>query len=342
MNPRHRRLLIPGLLIALLVIVLISSVAGRSDGATAGPQVVSTLSDGRINESSGLVVSPDDPDRAYTINDSGGAPVVYAISVSTGKTLGAATVDADLRDTEALSIDADGTLWVADTGDNRAVRTDAALYSLPQIADGTTRVSAQRFPVTYPGGPLDVEALAISPTSGAKILISKGLFGGTAFSLPDPLVPGRPNEAVAMTGSVPGLVTDASFTPDGRFVVARDYTESYALDPSTWTILSSGSLPPARQGETLAMEPGGRSFLVGSEGTGSTLTRIPFAEPAPDSEPEATGSTAPPSPSTTSAGQVRAATPPEGGGFAGATWFWGFVVVALLAAISGAMTTKRR
>ena len=31
-----------------------------------------------------------------------------------------------------------------------------------------------------------------------------------------------------------------------------------------------------------------------------------------------------------------------GGGFAGATWFWGFVVVALLAVISAAMTTKRR
>ena len=340
MNPRHRRLLIPGLLLALLAIVVISSVANRSDAATSAPQVVSTLSDGRINESSGLVVSPDDPDRAYTINDSGNAPDVYAVDIATGRTLGTTTVDADFVDTEALSIDADGTLWVADTGDNRGNRTDAALYSLPQIADGTTRVSATRYPITYPGGPLDVEALAISPTTGAKILISKGLFGGTAFSLPDPLVPDRPNRAVAMTGPVPGLVTDAAFTPDGRFVVARDYSESYVLDPSTWAIVSSGSLPPAPQGETLAMEAGGRSFLVGSEGTGSTLTRIPFAEPTPDAEPEAASSTASPAP--TSDGQARVAVPPKGGGFAGATWFWGFVVVALLAAISGAMTTKRR
>jgi hypothetical protein len=342
MNPRHRRLLIPGLLIALLVIVLISSVAGRSDGATAGPQVVSTLSDGRINESSGLVVSPDDPDRAYTINDSGGAPVVYAISVSTGRTLGAATVDADFVDTEALSIDSKGTLWIADTGDNRAERTDAALYSLPEIADGTTSVSAKRFPITYPGGPIDVEALAIDPTSDAKVLISKGLFGGTAFSLPDRLVPDRPNTAVAMVGAVPGVVTDAAFTPDGRFVVARDYSESYVLDPTTWAIVSSSALPDAPQGETLAMEADGRSFLVGSEGTGSTLTRIPFAAPASDARGDQgdgpSGAAAPPS----SDGQARAATPPKGGGFAGATWFWGFVVVALLAAISAAMTTKRR
>lgn len=340
MNPRHRRLLIPGLLLALLVIVLISSLAGRSDAATpAGPVVVSTLSDGRINESSGLVVSPDDPDRAYTINDSGGAPVVYAVSVSTGRTLGAATVDADFVDTEALSIDADGTLWVADTGDNRSERTDAALYSLPEIADGTTHVSARRFPITYPGGPLDVEALVIDPTSGAKYLISKGLFGGTVFSLPERLLEDQPNEATTLAGDIPGLVTDAAFTPDGRFVVARDYTEAYVLDPVTWQIVTSMDLPRADQGETLAMEAGGTSFLVGSEGTASTLTRVPFTEPAADGagdEPAGGGPSASPS-----AGP-RVSAPADGGGFAGATWFWGFIVVALLAAISGAATTKRR
>ena len=338
MNPRHRRLLIPGLLIVLLVVVLIGSVTGRSDGATAQPEVVSTLSDGRINESSGLVISPDDPDRAYTINDSGGAPVVYAVSVSTGRTLGAATVDADLVDTEALSIDRDGTLWIADTGDNNSKRDDVALYSLPEVANGSTTVSARRFAITYPGGPLDVEALAIDPTSGAKFLISKGLFGGTVFSLPDGLREDQPNEAETLAGDIPGLVTDASFTPDGRFVVARDYTEAYVLDPVTWEIVTSFDLPPVDQGETLAVEAGGRSFLIGSEGTASPLIRVPFTPPAADGDEAGAGPS--PTPSATSAGRV--ASPPGNSGFAGATWFWGFVVVALLAAISGAMTTKRR
>ncbi len=337
MNPRHRRLLIPGLLLALLVIVLISAVANRSDAAEAGPQTVSTLSDGRINESSGLVVSPDDPDRAYTINDSGGAPVVYAVSIATGRTLGAATIDADLVDTEALSIDPDGTLWIADTGDNRGERTDAALYSLPEIADGTTSVEARRYPVTYPGGSIDVEALAIDPTSGTKYLISKGLFGGTVFRLPDDLAQDRPNQAETLAGDVPGLVTDAAFTPDGRHVVARDYSEAYVLDPVTWQIEASSELPAVDQGETLAMEAGGRSYLIGSEGTASPLIRVPFTPPA-DGATDAPSAT----PSEATAGRTGTAVPPDGGGFAGATWFWGFVVVALLAAISGAMTTKRR
>ncbi|MCL8252776.1 esterase-like activity of phytase family protein [Aeromicrobium fastidiosum] len=338
MNPRHRRLLIPGLLLALLVVVLISSVANRSDAAEAGPQTVSTLSDGRINESSGLVVSPDDPDRAYTINDSGGAPVVYAVSISTGRTLGAATIDADLVDTEALSIDPDGTLWIADTGDNRGERTDAALYSLPEIADGTTSVTAERYPVTYPGGSIDVEALAIDPTSGAKYLISKGLFGGTVFRLPDDLAQDRPNQPETLAGDVPGLVTDAAFTPDGRHVVARDYSEAYVLDPVTWQIEASSELPPVDQGETLAMEAGGRSYLIGSEGTASPLIRVPFTPPAAGDASDGPSAT----PTEATSGRTGTAVPPDGGGFAGATWFWGFVVVALLAAISGAMTTKRR
>ncbi|MBD8606640.1 hypothetical protein IFT73_07215 [Aeromicrobium sp. CFBP 8757] len=339
MNPRHRRLLIPGLLLALLVVVLISSVANRSDAAEAGPQTVSTLSDGRINESSGLVVSPDDPDRAYTINDSGGAPVVYAVSISTGRTLGAATIDADLVDTEALSIDPDGTLWIADTGDNRGDRTDAALYSLPEIADGTTSVTAERYPVTYPGGSIDVEALAIDPTSGAKYLISKGLFGGTVFRLPVDLAQDRPNQPETLAGDVPGLVTDAAFTPDGRHVVARDYSEAYVLDPVTWQIEASSELPPVDQGETLAMEAGGRSYLIGSEGTASPLIRVPFTPPAAGGDATDGPSAAP---TEATPGRTGTAVPPDGGGFAGATWFWGFVVVALLAAISGAMTTKRR
>jgi len=335
MNPRYRRWLIPGLLIALLVVVVIASLAGKADAETSAPQVVSRLSDGRINESSGLVLSADDDDRAYTVNDSGGAPVVYTVSVSTGRTLGAATVDADFVDTEALSSDGAGTLWVADTGDNQASRTDVALYALSEPGDGTTSASARRYPITYPGGPLDVEALVVAPRTGAMYLISKGLFGGTVFSLPDPLVEDRPNEAVAMAGDVPGLVTDAAFTPDGRYVVARDYTEAYVLDPVTWEILSSEDLPSVDQGETLAMEATGQSFLVGSEGTDSPLIRVPFTPPAAPDDPAASS----PAPTATPA---VSAPPADGNGFAGATWFWAVVVVALLTAISAAATTKRR
>lgn len=332
MNPRYRRLLIPGLLIALLVVVAVASWSNKADAAAAEPQLVSSLADPRINESSGLVVSREDDDLVYTINDSGGAPIIYAIRTSTGATVATTTVDADFVDTEALSIDDDGTLWIADTGDNRSERTDAALYSLPESGGrNQTGVRAKRYPITYPGGPLDVEALVVQPGTGKKFLISKGLFGGTVFELPDPLVENSPNEAVALPGDIPGLVTDAAFTTDGQYVVARDYSEAYVLDAQTWQIVSKEGLPEVEQGETLAMEPSGDSYLVGTEGTRSPLYRIPFTTPDPDDE-------ATPTPSATpSAGASAAASP---GGFAGATWFWSALVVGLLAVVSVAMTRK--
>ncbi|MCD9196777.1 SMP-30/gluconolactonase/LRE family protein [Aeromicrobium wangtongii] len=333
MNPRHRRLLIPGLLIALLVVVVIASLAGKADAATDGPQRVSTLDDPRINESSGLVLSIDDADRAYTINDSGSAPIVYALDVPSGRTVGTTRVDADLVDTEALSIDAEGTLWIADTGDNRSTRTDAALYSLPAAEQGSDAAAVTRYPVTYPGGPIDVEALAVDPRTGDKFLISKGLFGGTVFSLPDPLVADQPNEAVAMKGEVPGLVTDAAFTKDGRHVVARTYTSAYLLDPATWDSVMSIDVPSLEQGETLATEPSGRSFLVGSEGAGSPIVRVSYSPPAP--APDPTASVAAVQPPVAAKEQAAG-----GNGFPGATWFWALVVVGLLTAI-GAAATRR-
>ena len=92
MNPRHRRLLIPGLLIALLVVVLVSSLARRADGAEAGPEIVSRMSDPRITESSGLAISVKHDDLAYTINDSGNEPIIFAIKVSPGAVVGTTTI----------------------------------------------------------------------------------------------------------------------------------------------------------------------------------------------------------------------------------------------------------
>lgn len=335
MNPRHRRLLIPGLLIGLLAIVLFSSLARKADGAEARPDVVSTIADPAITESSGLVVSTEDDDLAYTVNDSGSSPIVYAIEISSGKTVGTTRLDAELIDTEALSIDQDGTLWIADTGDNRATRNDVALYSTPAPGrtDGDLQ-SVSRFPVSYPGGPLDVESLAINPVTGEKFLISKGLLGGTVFAVPDPLVEDTDNRASALEGDIPGIITDAAFTPDGRFVVARDYSEAYVLDAATWQIASSQELPSAEQGETLAFEAGGRSFLVGSEGAGSPLIRVPFQAPEAAAAPaEPTASSA----VTTVPSNAPAAT---GGGFAGSTWFWAALAVGLLAVISLAATRR--
>jgi hypothetical protein len=135
-NPRHRRLLIPGLLLALIAVVIVASLVDRSDAATSGPAV--TLSDPRITESSGLALSSDHADLAYPVNDSGHAAQVFAVDLSS--------------QVEALAV-RDGTLWIGDVGDSDAERDDAALYAIdePGRDDGTAE--AKRYPVALAGGP---------------------------------------------------------------------------------------------------------------------------------------------------------------------------------------------
>jgi hypothetical protein len=335
MNPRHRRLLIPGLLIALLVVVLVSSLARRADGAEGGPDVVSRMSDPRIVESSGLAISVMHDDLAYTINDSGNAPIVFAVEVSTGTVVGTARLTGGaFVDTEAIAIDAEGELWVADTGDNNNDRTDAALYAFPEAGRGDHTVTATRYPVTYDAGPQNVEALLVSPATGEKFLVSKGLFGGSVFSVPDRLTSGKAFEATEVGGSdMPALVTDGAMSADGRYALVRTYTDVSLYDARGWKLIRSHETPSQPQGESIAIERSQHSYLIGSEGENSALIRIPLTLP----EPEVTATRTPRS-DATAAGTNK--TSADGNGFAGGIWLWAVGVVALLAAIASAASRR--
>ena len=335
MNPRHRRLLIPGLLIALLVVVLVSSLARRADGAEAGPDVVSRMSDPRITESSGLAVSVKHDDLAYTINDSGNAPIVFAVKISTGAVVGTTTITgSELIDTEAIAIDGDGELWVADTGDNEENRTDIALYALPEPGPGDHSVAAKRYPLAYPSGPADVEALLINPRTGAKGVVTKGLFAGELLALPSKLSTQKPNQAKLISNEMPAMVTDGAMSANGRFALLRSYSDVHLYDAKTWKSIRSHETPPQPQGESIAIERSQKSFLIGSEGANSALIRIPLT--LPKAVPSAT-----PTPSAKPAKQAGTSSTTTGdGGFAGSIWVWAIGGVALVAAIASAASRR--
>lgn len=336
MNPRHRRLLIPGLLIALLIVVVVASLADKADAAVDDAPV-SRMDDPRITESSGLAVSRAHDDLVYTVNDSGNASIVFAVQISTGQTVGTATPGVELVDAEALSIDRSGTLWIADTGDNDEERTDVALYAMPEFGPSDVSASVERYPLTFPDGPRDVEALVVHPRTDDKFLLTKGLLGGDVYAVPQKLAADRPNELTLVDANIPGVITDAAFTPDGAYVVARDYRSGKVLDATTWQSVGSVALPAAKQGETLAMEPGGESMLVGSEGAGSPLHRVAFVAPVESAEPSAPP-TPTPSPAPSAAPTADAQ---DGNGFAGWTWLWASLAVAALAGV-GFVITRRR
>lgn len=271
MNPRHRRLLIPGLLLALIAIVVVASLIDRADAATERPAVV--LSDPRITESSGLAVSTTHDDLAYTVNDSGNATEVFAFDLSTGEVVGVTTLRSTLRDVEALAL-RDGTLWIGDLGDNRAERDDTSLVAIDEPGRNSRTVDGTRYPVALEGGPADVEALLAPPDSDLLHVVTKSLGEATVLSVDeDDLGPGRTTAFEATATGLPALVTDGAFSPDGTRVALLSYGSLWAVDPADWSIVGSRALPSLEQSETVAFV-GDDAVLVGSEGTDSPLHRL--------------------------------------------------------------------
>lgn len=298
MNPRRRRLLIPGLLVALLVVVVVAALADRADAATDRP--VATIGDARVTESSGLAVSSTHDDLGYTVNDSGHAAEVFAIDLTSGAVVGVTSVRADFRDVEALAL-RDGTLWIGDVGDNDAERDDLALYAIDEPGRESGKVDARRFPVRLEGGPADVEALLADPGSDELFVVTKSLASAAVLSLDESdLDPARAAVFTTVARDLPALVTDGAFSPDGSRVALLSYGSLWTVDPADWSALGRQGLPEASQTETVAFVAPA-TVLVGSEGADSPLYRLDLRPEQAQAQAPATIATGVPTSAPTTA-----------------------------------------
>src|SRR5690349_13337376 len=217
MKSGRRRLLIPGLLSALLVVVAVAAVMRRADAETTPLPVVphaqvSVMTDPRITESSGLAASQAHPGIVYTINDSGDVARIFAVDIASGSVVGVTTVrDATWYDAEAMSLWG-GKLWVADVGSTRGVGEERALYVLDEPGPGNHRVTADRYPIELQGGEVELEAMAVLP--GRVYLFSKGWPNGFTFLLTGKASKTEPNVARFMKLSTPAWTMDATATAD--------------------------------------------------------------------------------------------------------------------------------
>ena len=272
-----RRVRLPMLLAALAL-----SGAGGAQAWGQEPTSEIVVDDPRITESSGLSVSPTDPNLLYTINDSGNGPVVFVLDRRSGDVVGTTALvgpDPESHDTEALSVDDRGALWVADTGDNTNMRTDAALYRLPAPGRGAATATPQRVPLVYTSGRPNIEALLIDQTSGRSWLITKGFLGGQVLRLPNEMTPGQVVTPVPVTGvRVAGLVTDATVLPDGAAAVVRTYGEAQVYRLPSWELIGSFRLPRQEQGESVTPLPNGQTLLAGSEGSPALIDVVPVPQ----------------------------------------------------------------
>lgn len=283
-----------------------------------------TFADARITESSGLVI---DGDLAYTVNDSGDSARVFAVSRTTGETVGVSAWDHDVVDVEALAPAGPGEVWVGDIGGNIDAREVITLSRVP-VGEGDRTVEADTYEVSFPDppGPTDAETLLADPTDGSLLVVTKNVFGGQVFRVPRPLDAARVAvlEPVTSPAAVLGLATDGAILPGGEFVVLRNYQRAAVYRLDDWSSVGDWRLPGQQQGEGLAADAD--TVWLSSEGANTAVLR----QPMPASVLEAMAAIR--SPGATPQG-ADAETPAEAAGeVQGSRWPWFAGIAALVVA----------
>ncbi|MEV0214460.1 hypothetical protein [Micromonospora sp. ALFpr18c] len=314
---RGRRARATAALTALAVGAVPAALLTPGVAVAASPAQVCQVRDDRLTEISGMVATDDgyvvvndgadDEARSRIFFLDRGCAVTRTVSYPSRP-----------RDTEDLAMSRDGTLWVADIGDNDRTRETVALW---RLAPGADEPVLHR--MTYPDRPHDAEALLLD-ADGRPLVITKDgsgtavLYAPTAALRPGAKTPlasvGQvvlPPSTTANPYSFLGrrVVTGAANAPDGRRVVLRTYADAIEYDVPDGDVvaaLTSGTprtvpLPDEPQGESITYSRDGQSLLTVSESAdqapGARPTILRYAAPtatATGSHPAESTAAAPP------------------------------------------------
>jgi hypothetical protein len=251
-------------------------------------RVTGRVADPTANELSGLVRSRSQPDLLWSHDDSGAGPVLYGLRAD-GRVAARPTVTgAQAEDWEDVAAGpgpgGQPLLYVGDIGDNEARRPSVDVYRLPEPRVGEAATApAARLRLRYPDGAHDAEALLVDPLRGDLVIVTKVLGSARAYRAPARAAAGsqttlRSGPAIAMS-----LVTAGDVSADGRIVVLRGYDRvgvwvRRGRERLTATLrrapcLSPTSLAGEGQGEAIALDRRGRSFMTVAEGSPAVLRR---------------------------------------------------------------------
>jgi hypothetical protein len=234
--------------------------------------------DARIAESSGLALSGRDPEVLLTHNDSDDGPFVFRIGPNGDAWGRIELVGAPARDWEGMArigSGDDARLFVGDIGDNRSSWPSIAVIEAaepPGRSLSTTSARVYRF--VYPDGPRDAESLLVSPRTGRVVVVSKRIGDAALYRAPEGLRTDGVNR-LERWRDAPDLVTDGAYAPDGLRYALRGYTRAYIYDAASGKRLAVIPLPLQPQGESLTWTEDGSALLIGSEGIGTEIVRVP-------------------------------------------------------------------
>jgi hypothetical protein len=184
-----------------------------------------------LPEGSGVAASRRMPGRFWSHNDSGD-PVLFALDTN-GQVVGRLSISgATVEDWEAVAVGpcpSGSCIYVADIGDNGAVRKRVTIYRIPEPAEaaGSAKV-AEMFHATYPDGSHDAEALLVTP-EGRLLIVTKGDTGPVSlYRFPNELRAGTTSRLERVGGARDprahgenDRITDGAVSPDGQWIVLR-------------------------------------------------------------------------------------------------------------------------
>jgi hypothetical protein len=256
----------------------------------APPEDAGALGEPALIETSGLTASLRARDVLWAHNDSGDEARLYAVSTD-GRALARLTLPG-VRAVDFEDIDAapcphlDGPcLWVADTGDNDRERAQVTLYAVPEPALNPNLAPQEleaapiaALPLRFPDGPVNVEALMVSPAGDRAWLFEK-VNGDRArlFAHPGPFVHNQLQlvEHVA-SFDAPGApinrgksITSADLHPSGRRFLLRVYTGTYEYRlASDQRVEDLAQIIPLIAGAGPLTEPQGEAVCYNDDGDG--------------------------------------------------------------------------
>ena len=275
-----------------------SAPPGLCDSYLENAVVLGTVTNGDINEASGMVASRSHPGTIWMHNDSGDDPIVYAVAED-GAGLGAFEIDALAFDWEDMALGPGPDpnfdyLYVGDIGDNLHFRPVITVHRFPEPQPGTanpTRITAvESFNLRYPEPGPDAEAMLVDPVTGDILVITKAASGDPSLifrAAADRLSTEETTllEQVGTFALESGtFVTAADIDGTGAVIAFRGYNQVWMWERTDIAFIETFSAEPCRtpstaevQGEAISFAASGFGYFTVSEGSNPDIDFVASA-----------------------------------------------------------------
>jgi hypothetical protein len=254
---------------------------------TLRSRVTGQVTDPSATELSGLVRSRTQRDLLWSHNDSGAGPELYGLRTDGRVAAHPQVTGAQAVDWEDIATGpaANGSslLYIGDIGDNAAARQTIDVYRVaePKVGEPVTAPAA-RLTLRYPDRPHDAEALLVDPIRGDLVIVTKFIGGARAYRTSARARAGTYTLTAGPSVDL-SFVTAGDVSADGRIVVLRGYDrvgvwvrrgrERLTTTLARAPCVSPTSLTGEGQGEAIALDRHGTSFVTVPEGSPATLRR---------------------------------------------------------------------